>query len=207
MFFSNFMNNIPSNTDPLNFLAIITAAIISLIIFRKDTSITFSKERHDKLIFPLFDILEPILYQKLDTDVLDKALDIISQNKNLADGKLIELHYLCSTEPSQENFNLLCSYIDRTYDRSCRKLMLKRRSILYRINRSQYKSKAHFILQLSIYVFFSFAAALVCFLLILCLLTSLVLIYDSLESPNKIFILLPLACILALIVKFFSRGN
>ena len=99
-----------SNFDPLNFLGILVTVISSIYIFKNETSISFTKERYEKLIFPLFNLLEPILFQKPEKQILDKALKLIDENKNLADGKLIELSYYCSDQPSLKNFKDLCSY-------------------------------------------------------------------------------------------------
>lgn len=206
MNFSSLFHSMLSNIDPLAFFSTILASIISLIIFRKDTATSFFKERHDHLIFPLFDTLEPILYQTLDSDVLSHALDIIADNKNLADGKLIELHYLCTANPSQENFILLCSYIDRAYDRSCRNLMLKRRNISYRLMRSQYKNKFHLFLQMSLYVLRSLAVTFLAFVFMILVLSVIALSYDTLDETNKLYLLIPLFVVLVLF-RLFSRNN
>ncbi len=58
-----FINNPQASFDPLNFIGILATVVVSIYIFRSETSISFTKERHDKLIFPLFEILEPVLFQ------------------------------------------------------------------------------------------------------------------------------------------------
>ena len=145
-----------SNFDPLNFLGILVTVISSIYIFKNETSISFTKERYEKLIFPLFNLLEPILFQEPEKTILDKALKLIDENKNLADGKLIELSYYCSEQPSLENFKDLCSYSNKAYDRACRKLGLKTRSLFYRYKRNQFKNKLGIILFVLSYTLFGF---------------------------------------------------
>lgn len=124
------------------YLAIAT----SIYVFRSGNNFTLIKERHDNLIFPLFNVLEPVLYKSNHDKELETALKIIEENKFLADGKLLELHYYCSNYSDENNFQELCMYIDRAYDKSCSKLHLKKRSLFYRLNRKQYKN--HFQLSL-----------------------------------------------------------
>ena len=180
--------------------------VVSIYIFRSETSISFTKERHEKLIFPLFDILEPILYQNPDPEILSKALDIIETNKSLADGNLLSVHYYCKVNPNTENFNSLCSYIDKAFDKSCRKLQLKTRTLEYRLNRNQYKSKFFFVFYLIIKTII-FAITLFAALFILAILIALgKLFYNSVnETTQIIFTLLGSVCFLGLF-KIFEKN-
>lgn len=78
-------------------LCLITSTLTSLFThlfdFRK-VSFSYILNRHNLLIFPLFECLDPYLYYKVDKDNIDendirKAIQIIDNNKNLASGKLI----------------------------------------------------------------------------------------------------------------------
>ena len=191
--------------DPLNFIAIITTVIVSLYILKRETSISFIRERHDKLFFPLFNILEPVLYQQLDTEILNNALKLIDENKNLADGKLIELYYYCSKTPSEDNFKDLCSYADHAYDQSCRKLGLKTRSWLYRFFRKQFKSKLESFLFIVGYSLFSIIVMLIAFLMILLLVFGAYSIYEQANQANQLLMLCFLAILMSVIYKYITK--
>lgn len=189
-FFSQLLNNIQTSSDLLNFIGILLTVIASIYIFKKETSISFIRECHDKLIFPLFNMLEPVLYQEVQPEYLDNALHIIESNKNLADGKLLELFYNCSQNPSQQNFNQLCSYADKLYDKSCRKLGLRIRGISYRVTRHQYKHWSYLLVYALVLFFLGTIIALAFFFASLCLLACLYLIYESADNFTKSIMLL-----------------
>lgn len=130
-------------SDFLNFVGITFSALVTLWVFALQRADDFARKCHVDLIYPLFDILEPVLFQQIDADVLKQALELIDNNKACADGKLLSLSYLCHTDPSQENFMDLCSYVNRLYDRSSRRLRLKLRPVRYRILRHQYRRKIY----------------------------------------------------------------
>lgn len=132
--------------DPLNFIGLIATVLVSVYIFKSDLPFDYAKEKHEKLIFPLFDLVEPFLYQQANDVLWEKIFNVIEKNKSFADGTLISLLYYCKKQPNHQNFISLCTYIDRAYDKSCKRLKLKRRSIEYRINRNQYKNKIYFFL-------------------------------------------------------------
>lgn len=132
--------------DPLNFIGLLATVLVSFYIFKSDLPFDYVKEKHEKLIFPLFDLVEPFLYQQPSDSLWEKIFAIIEQNKSFADGKLLSLFYYCKKQPNYSNFISLCSYIDHAYDKSCHRLKLKCRSIEYRVNRNQYKNKRYFFL-------------------------------------------------------------
>lgn len=184
-FINKLLNNPQASLDPLNFIGILATVIVSIYIFKNETHNSFAKERHDKLIFPLFNILEPVLYQKNYEEPLKKALDIIKQNKNLADGKLLEYSYNCTNNPSKENFIALCHYINKAYDRSCRRLGLKTRSISYRVNRRQYKNKNHLFLYATLYLSFRLAIlSAIFFIFSICAFSLSSMINDSKQADT-----------------------
>lgn len=162
------LSNIQTSSDFLNFIGILLTALVSLYIFKRESSTTFIRERHDKLIFPLFDLLEPFLYKDIPEDKMATAIKIIEDNKNISDGKLLEILYHCSKHPSPEHVKQLCTYVDRTYDKSCWRLGLKLRSITYRINRDQYKHKLLLFLWIVVYSLISIFIAMLVFVACLC---------------------------------------
>ena len=205
-FIQNILNNEQINLDPLNFIGAWIATVVSLYIFKADTPFSYLQERHEKLIFPLFDLLEPTLYKKVtDVSIWNKIFVLIEQNKSMADGKLLQIYYYCKKTPSNENFVDLCSYIDRAYDKSCRSLKLKRRSIEYRISRGQYKSKCYFIFYLLMHtlVFMFFLALGILMLTITIFLMGE--IYNSAGDLGKIALLLIYSVTAFAVLKFFEK--
>lgn len=101
-FVQNIFNNPQSNFDPLNFIGIIVTVLASVYIFKVETSVSLLKEQYEKLFFPLFNVLEPILFQGPDENILACALKIIENNKQLADGKLISLYYYYLQNPTKK---------------------------------------------------------------------------------------------------------
>ena len=133
------LENIQISFDPLGFLGMLIAALVTIYTFKADIPFSYLQERHEKLIFPLFNCLEPVLYQPQSSYHLHQAILIIEKNKSFADGKLLNVYHNCLVDSSSSNFLNLCSYVDHAYDDSCRKLKLKRRSVIYRLNMKQYR--------------------------------------------------------------------
>lgn len=128
----------------LEFPVIITLlmpVISAVYLSKSERFFVFNRERHDKLIAPLFFSLEPFLYKEPSKEIVDKLNYITTQNRNFADGKLCALLYYCKKSLSKKSYNELCQYIDKLYDKSCRKLHLKRRPYSYRAGRRQYEYK------------------------------------------------------------------
>ena len=161
------------------------------------------RERYDKLIFPLFDLLELVFYQEYTDNILNSALQIIEENKNLADGKLLEInYYLCTKTPSQEEFMQLCTYVDRMYDKFCRQLGLKMRSLYYRLLRHQYKHWFFVVFYELVGMFWGIAILLASYFLIL---GTFELLYEAEFDINPITTIL-LMFVLFSIIKF-SKDN
>lgn len=135
------LENLQVSFEPLSFLGMLITAFITLYIYKAGTPHSYLQERHEKLIFPLYNCLEPILYQDQNDTVLNEALLIIENNKAFIDGNLLNVYYEYKSFPSQNSFLDLCAYVDRAYDYSCRKLKLKCRPMEYRIKRKQYRDK------------------------------------------------------------------
>lgn len=206
MHFSDLLsNNLQTNSDLLNFIGILCTAILTFYIFKKETSISFTKERYEKLIFPLFNLLEPVLYQQVQPEYFEKALQIIDRNKSLADGKLLELFYYCSQNPTQQNFNQLCSYVDKLYDKACRKLGLKIRSFSYRIARHQYKHWSYFLFYVLASTFLWAIALVFSLFVFLCLAACLYLIYENANDTNKLIMSLLFSVFALAFLKYMEK--
>lgn len=206
-FFDSLLKNLQTNSDLLNFIGILFTVVASIYIFKKEASISFVRERYEKLIFPLFNLLEPVLYQKVQSVDLKNALQIIELNKSLADGKLLELYYYCSQNLTQQNFNQLCSYIDKLYDNSCRRLGLKTRSFSYRIARHQYKHWGYFLFYALISTFLWAIALIATLLILLCLITCLYLIYKNATDGAKATMLTFCSVFLFVLVKYREKHS
>ncbi len=135
------MKSLIENSDFLNFLGLLITVIFSVYTFYSSSKKSLERERYDNLIFPLFNLLEPCLFQAMDVDVFRQALDIIESNKSLAGGKFLYILYHSKRELSQAHFRLLCSVVNPEFDRTCRIIGIKKRSFFYRIDRHQYKTK------------------------------------------------------------------
>lgn len=198
-FVQNIFNNPQSNFDPLNFIGIIVTVLASVYIFKVETSVSLLKEQYEKLFFPLFNVLEPILFQGPDENILACALKIIENNKQLADGKLISLYYYYLQNPTKKNFTDLCTYVDKAYDRSCRKLGLKLRPMQYRIYRHQYKNPLYVIVFLSAHILLLIFAIFSMFIVSALAIALTVEIYNALGSETQLIFVLSI-CILALAI-------
>lgn len=138
--------NLIKNSDFLSFIAAIFTLTGTMYIFIVTPKYQLVRERYDKLIFPLFSVLEPYLFKPVQEEIFQQVINIVDKNKELSGGKLAELIYYCEINLSQSNYNYLCKYINTEYDKSCMRLGLKQRSVLYRINRNQYQTKLMFAL-------------------------------------------------------------
>ena len=136
-------------------ISTIIAAIItisfSIYSFKKDRNPEYTLSRYEKLIFPLYELLEPYFFKPVQPHILEKALLIIKKNKPLAGGKLLGSLYFCELNPCQDNFDSLCNVINKEFDECCTRLGIPKRSIWYRIVREQYKTKFMFVMYLIIH--------------------------------------------------------
>lgn len=135
------MKSLIENSDFLNFLGLLITVIFSVYIFYSSSKKSLERERYDNLIFPLFNLLEPYLFQPMDVDIFHQALDIIEKNKSIAGGKFLYVLYHSRRDPSQEHFRLLCSIVNSEFDRACHIIGIKKRAFFYRIDRHQYKTR------------------------------------------------------------------
>ncbi len=204
-FFDQIINKFQIISDPLSFIGVLFTIIVSLYIFKHENSYSFVRERHDKIIFPLFNLLEPFLYHDVPKETLESALQIIESNKNLIDGKLLGVSYFCAKNPSRNNLNELFSYVDRAYDKSCRKLGLKTRTFSYRFSRKQYKNVTSIILHMVVYTLFGlivFAIFLFVFLYVVAVLYAL---YESLSSIKQLIMLLLVSFLVIVLNKYMEK--
>ena len=204
-FFKNFFFNPEANFDPLSLIGVLLTIIFSIYISRFETSVSFAKERHEKLFAPLFFTLEPKLYQKLNNEILESALKIIEEHKEMIDGKLLEIYHDCRLAPTNQAFISLCSYVDHAYDKSCRKVGLRPRSLSYKILHHQYKDWTTFGVYL-VKMFIAMAIPTLFFtLLFLYVLLSIQALYHQMNDAGQFLFLAIFLCLLFLNSKFISH--
>ncbi|MCP1103562.1 hypothetical protein M2454_002898 [Aequitasia blattaphilus] len=200
-----------SNGDPFNLIGTLIAAIlgglVALYTIKAQPSSSLVRERHDLLFSPLFMTLEPILFSKIDTEVMEKALAIIAGNLNLADGSTLDVYRTCRSHPTQNSFMELCTYVNKNYDRSCRRLGLKRRNLEYRIAHRQYASKLSFILYVLALVLRFVIVAFVSIISILVLSALATAAYDELAAPQQVTALALIAFLLLNITRLISNSD
>ena len=130
-------------------------AIVTLLGFYVTQNSTYSnvdRDRLEKLYSPLFQIVEPILFQIPIPDdfpeYLDKIKLLLNENFMLCDPSLLEVvEWLDSSAKNElgrnENFKRFCKRLNHQYDKLRKKLKLPVRSLFYRINKHQFESKGH----------------------------------------------------------------
>jgi hypothetical protein len=160
---SNYINDSEWVSNMVGTIIAVLTLFLSFIIFRSQSASTIRRERHDKLICPLFFLLEPVLYKEPDKETMEQVYAVIDANPNLVDGKLHALEYYCKSSLTRESFIKLCSYVNFQYDLSCHRLHLRTRGITYRLTREQYKTKTMFLLYIAFFSILLGVAAILFF--------------------------------------------
>lgn len=122
------------------------SGFIAFIIFLKGNKTPLTKERYETVVFPVFQILEPHLYQPLTQDVFrsaQNASEIIKNHRSLAGGKLFECASLVSnySDYDKSKFFLFCWCVEKEFDRSCKSLGIPLRTWRYKFLKKQYPNK------------------------------------------------------------------
>lgn len=159
--------NPTANFELLSVVAAFCTILATILLSKKESSLSFVREKYENLIFPLFNQLEPVLYHKKVPERLPAILDFIEENKKYADGKLLELTYFCRSHPSKEHFQDLCKYVDRTMDKYCHRLGIKPRTMYYRFARNQYTGFTFWIVFISRLILLPFFIFFLTFILFL----------------------------------------
>lgn len=130
----------------INFNLLFTALslIVTVYVFKATPKQELLKERYEKLLFPLYECLEPYLYVDYKTVPFSTALDILNSKKLYSSLKLIERAYYLNEQPNQQNYNSFCKRLIWEYNFLAFSRGLGIHSITYRINRNQYRTKFAF---------------------------------------------------------------
>lgn len=161
----------------LNPVTTFVMGILTILISRNSNRLGIARERLEYVYHPLFLSIEPFLYK----EVCYKDVSLF-----IAEFYRLESTYSLFMEPSlrqhihnlskddgpyttdKYGYNkwfLICDYISKEYDKLCRQSNIPVRSMRYRLNYKQYKSKAsmffvELVLNLPAIVFFSFMLGL-----------------------------------------------
>lgn len=107
----------------VSILSTISTIVLSWTLFKKENNKTYLKERYEKVIFPIFNILEYHLYKKeISSEIkiaVEKCQAIIEENKLIAGGKFT---FLFSLPLNSENFRQISKLVDKEYDKCCSSL-------------------------------------------------------------------------------------
>lgn len=108
---------------------------------------TYTKEKYENVIFPIFEIIESYLYSKEITSEINSAVQqichIVINNRKYINGLLLENIDVCLNQLKDDNsitnnsFTNLCSIISVEYDKSCKKLGISKRTFAYKFNNNQ----------------------------------------------------------------------
>lgn len=103
---------------------------------------TYTKERYEKVIAPIFFMLEPYLYcSEINSDILSvisSICDLVLSNRLYISGKLLDCASYCRDELIKNNkitkdlFYSFCSIIIIEYDHCCKLLGIQKRTISYK---------------------------------------------------------------------------
>lgn len=129
------------NFQSIESIAVSLSVIASLYIFWRTPKYSNIKERYEKVVFPLFSLMEPYLFKDCSTAPINEAVELIKSNAVYAGSRLNEWAYYLSNPTNQYNYNLFCKQIYREYDSCSFILGLKMHSLSYRLSRNQYQSK------------------------------------------------------------------
>ena len=83
------------NFQDIESIAISLSVIASLYIFWRTPKYANIKERYEKLIFPLFSLIEPYLFKDYSKAPVDKVIGLISDNAVYAGSRINEYAYRC----------------------------------------------------------------------------------------------------------------
>lgn len=125
---------------------VITGYFSYKLLIHKERN-TYTKDKYENVIFPIFQLIEPYLYSKEITpeiiSIVSEICICVTKNRMYINGFLLENIDFCKKELdsdksiSQKTFIELCSIISIEYDKSCKKLGISKRSLAYKLNNNQ----------------------------------------------------------------------
>lgn len=110
-----------------------------------------------KVYLPMFVLLEPFLYKKINEigynkiqEIIDELAIIVDRHYELVDPSVLHWCRLLkrrlnepeySLEQKEELYNHFCYLVDKEFEKTRRKMFLPTRGISYRLNNNQYRNK------------------------------------------------------------------
>ncbi|MBU5308425.1 hypothetical protein KQI18_11620 [Clostridioides mangenotii] len=136
----------------LNPVMVLTVGILTILFNSKSNRKSTSFIKLEKVYHPLFLEIEPYLFKNISpeftNDFIEKYNEIYEKNSLYVD---INLHYdlqefqyflrIGSEEWCNKYWFKICNNINNNYDKLCKTTDLPIRSILYRLNKQQYRTK------------------------------------------------------------------
>lgn len=159
-------------------IAVSLSVIASLYIFWRTPKYSNIRARYDKLIFPLFQLIEPYLFTDYSKVPITDIVDFIEQNAVFAGSRINECTFYLKENCNQYNFNRLCHWIYFEYNSSSFILGLRVHSMSYRLNRHQYETKFLFFIYMFLYIFL----LLICLCFAITLLIAVIFITQRLRG-------------------------
>lgn len=89
-----------------------------------------------------------------------------------------------------KNFNALCSYVDSEYDKSCKKLGLKKRSLMYRCARHQYQNMFFLISDFIGHILVLIFLVSIAYILLIFYVTAIVTTFTSADNVERLALFL-----------------
>lgn len=127
------------DVDTNKLLALILTPLFTTLItriFSRKTPGIYERERYEKVVFPVFDKLEPILYKRKltreDLLIIEECRKLVFSHRQIAGGRMLH----CFSLPAETMFRRVSRIVDSEFDLCAKKLGLSKRPTDYRINRS-----------------------------------------------------------------------
>lgn len=139
------------------FISLIGGFFFSRITSKKTNKNDIYKKRLYNVYAPLFQKIEPNIYQKLDDSTIKDYIDFFDDIKSkyyelidpntLLEFNTLKNNFLKNKACSYKNFSRLCYYIDKNFENLRRKLGLPRRNFSYKWQYKQYPKNKQILIE------------------------------------------------------------
>lgn len=122
-------------------VGIVLPVFVSVYIYRNRSRDVYLKQRFEKVIFPIYNEIEPFIYQnKMDKNLketLNNCKKIIMENQMIAGGKF--KWFFMTGIDNYKKYKSFCSYVEYSYEKCCKILGIPRRTYKYLLSMNRYK--------------------------------------------------------------------
>lgn len=139
------------------FISLFGGFFFSRITSKKSNKNDVYKKRLDNVYAPLFQKIEPNIYQKLDESTLKEYINFFDNFKykyyelidpnTLIEFNTLKKNFLKNNACSYKNFSRFCYYIDKNFENLRRKLGLPRRNFFYKWEYRQYPKNKQILIE------------------------------------------------------------